>query len=227
MMKRNGFTLVEVLITLTILSLVLVLSFQSLSVFLNAASNSKSELSRTQNEVYTRLMLRSSIAGMLDYYVRNQAGLNRPFFYADNQTIQYVSSSPMVFKQSQEVLASLQIKTIDEQLGLEVTECPLKSVLFYTQPEQPLARHQACRTVSFVAFDGQIEFFTVEPAGKSSTPQFNIPGFELEKQLTAHLLPEEIQVRFVKEGKEHIWTFFSRVENIRKFYQNDGGHISA
>ena len=225
MYKQRGMTLVEVLITMTILTLVLALSYQSLSVFLKAAGNSNSLLRDKQQEIITRVALRNSVAGMLDYYVKNDEGLYRPYFYNSASAIQYVSSSPMVFKSSPEVFVFLE--KVEWQRGekLNIWECPLDAVLPYTQQEFSI-KYQQCIEVSGGLERGAISLSAeLQAAGEVRFSILN--PTQTENSETAHLLPKSISILLGGEGEENNWTFRTRVENLMKFYQIQGAGINV
>lgn len=225
MYKQRGMTLVEVLITMTILTLVLALSYQSLSVFLKAAGNSNSLLRDKQQEIITRVALRNSVAGMLDYYVKNDEGLYRPYFYSSASAIQYVSSSPMVFKSSPEVFVFLE--KVEWQRGekLNIWECPLDAVLPYTQQKFSI-KYQQCIEVSGGLERGAISLSAeLQAAGEVRFSILN--PTQTENSETAHLLPKSISILLSGEGEESNWTFRTRVENLMKFYQIQGAGINV
>ncbi len=218
-------TLVEVLITMTILTLVLALSYQSLSVFLKAAANSNSLLGEKQKEILTRVSLRNSVAGMLDYYVKNQEGLYRPYFYHSASKIQYVSSSPMVFKSFQEVFVSIEKVTVANGEQLNVWECPLSAVLPYIQQEF-VTNSEQCLEVSSGIERVNVSMSTdLEDKGEAV---FSIlRPTQTENSETAHLLPKSIKIILRDGNVKTIWNFHTRVENIMKFYEIQGAGINV
>lgn len=230
MIKQKGFTIVEVLITLTILMLVLTLSYQALSVFLSAASKNRSDFSKAQSTSLVRVKLRSSIRGMLDYYALNSQGHMRPYFIENESSIQYISVSPIIFSSEPEVLVTLSVK--DEESGegkkLELLECPLKKRMPYTQDDKLFVTNQNCELLTDKITAEQIEI-SVQRVGSNDEFE-NLTGFgQLEDVLTFHLLPSMITIKLFsahfQEPTE--WRFRTKIENKRKYFSMDGFNGNA
>ncbi len=217
-MKRVlGFSVVEVLITLTILMLVLTLSYQSLSTFLGFAVNTRSSFNEKQWESITRIKLKSSFRAMLDYYTVDENGSRTPFFIAEKMKVQYVSSSPMIFSNAPEVLVTLLVKEVsDEFFELLVLECPLKSVLPYRLSFVPVEKNEQCVQIpkSILAENIQFEVEYSEEQGR-----FQMEGFEAQAGISTylHLLPAKLSIIFEDKNNERSWLFWTKIENMRKY----------
>lgn len=225
MHNQRGFTIVEVLITLTILMLVLTLSYQSLSVFLNAASKNRSDFSKAQSTSLVRVKLRSSIRGMLDYYTLNSQGHMRPYFIENESAIQYISVSPIIFSNEPEVLVTLSVKDSESGEGkrLELIECPLKDRMPYKQVETVFSTNKSCANLTDKIEAEEIEI-SVQRVGDNNAFE-NFKGFgQIEDVLTFHLLPSLIKIKFINSNFEEPteWRFRTKIENKRKYFSMDG-----
>ena len=225
----KGFTLVEVLITLTILTFVLALSYQSLSVFLKAASKNRGHYQVVQSESLLRLKLRSSIRSMLDYYVVAPDGLNQPLFFATDEVIQYVSLSPIIYDRDDEVFVSIMIDNEQNKASLVVTECLLSSVMPHRLDEFPYETPQSCLQAIAPIEANAIEFNIQSENKKTDTSNnflMNLPGFgasqDIAQNTTKHLLPTSVEVVIQKANDTATWRFYPQVENLNKYFALDG-----
>ncbi|MFY8352763.1 PulJ/GspJ family protein [Pseudoalteromonas sp. SSM20] len=225
MIKQKGFTIVEMLITLTILMLVLALSYQALSVFLNAASKNRSDFSKAQSTSLVRVKLRSSVRGMLDYYVLNSQGHMRPYFFQNDSVIQYISVTPLIFSTEPEVLVTLQVKESDFGNGkqLKILECKLKDRMPYEQNEVHFPINDNCEVLTDKIYAENIELNVERINGSENF--LSLPGFTaVEDALTFHLLPKSISIKLYDSKIEQAteWRFQTKIENKRKYFAMDG-----
>lgn len=225
MIKANkGFSLVEVLITLSILTLVLTLSYQSLSVFLNAASKSRGDFNEAQSTSLLRVKLRASIRGMLDYYARNEDGHMRPYFIEMDSAIQYISVSPMVYSEQPEVLVTIKVieTETDENQRLEVWECPLRDQMPFSQGLAIISPNSKKCSLINNKISAETIAISVNRVNNDNSLS-TLPGFgQIEDVLTFHLLPQFLTFTFVSSEREISWRFNTKIENRRKYFNMDG-----
>lgn len=224
MTKKNlGFTIVEVLITLSILSLVLTLSYQALSVFVSAASKNRSQYVNNQDLLLTRLKLRSSITSLFDYYVPNEQGLKRPYFFQKDNEIQYISLSPMVFFDEPEVLVNLKVTEENaNQKKLEVWECPLKTTLPRQLKPEPHPINESCILFSDKLKFDDVRFDVITFDLMQKDAYVNSEQNGIDNMTTVHILPQIIKVQFYSGNSKITWNFNTKIENKRKYYEMDG-----
>jgi len=104
MRKENGFTLIEVLISTTIIAIVVYLAFLAQSFFLNIWYSNKLASNIAMEEYRVHSLMRSAIESITEYFITDpeseKAGAYYPFFNADSSSVEFVTLSSVFFKGS-------------------------------------------------------------------------------------------------------------------------------
>ena len=104
MLKKNGFTLIEVLISTTIIGLVVYLAFLAQSFFMNIWYSNKLATNIAMEEYRMHSLLRSTIESVSEYFITDpeseRAGAHYPFFNADSTSVEFVTLSSVFYKGS-------------------------------------------------------------------------------------------------------------------------------
>lgn len=104
MRKENGFTLIEVLISTTIIALVVYLAFLAQSFFLNIWYSNKLATNIAMEEYRVHSLMRSAIESITEYFITDpeseKVGAYYPFFNADSKSVEFVTLSSVFSKGS-------------------------------------------------------------------------------------------------------------------------------
>lgn len=229
MKKQNkGFTLIETLVTVTVLALLLGLAYQSVSIFMKATNNSKSRFHKIEQEVELKLNLRASIRSMLDYYVKpDPTKPKQLYLFNDDNVLRYVSLSSFFFDDRIEVTVQLETSKSNEGSELIITECPLSEFIPLSL-EQTLVVTEKCRQrnylLDYTSVSFGVELF--EEDARESLSLRNAPGitFDSESQIE-HLLPKFIKVHLQSDDSD-VWAFRPVIENKSKYLDGHGQDIN-
>lgn len=225
-MSQSGFTLIESIITITLLSLLLGLTYQSMSVFLDAANRSNSRFIQAERNIELRLKLRASIRSMMDYYVKEQGNPDKEhYFKYDTSSLQYISLSSLFFEEQREVVTKLTVENQEQLTRLVVLECPLTEVLPFTLSSD-WQKSDACREKLFEFSEQRLEFDVQFYGEKTNSIGLNIlnptQAAFAPKNETDHLLPKSISLRFTGQYSKTTWAFRPKIENRQKYLEDYG-----
>lgn len=132
MQKENGFTLIEVLISTTIIGLVVYLAFLAQSFFVNIWYSNKLATNIAMEEYRAHSLLRSAIESITEYFITDpeseRIGVRYPFFNAGSTSVEFVTLSSVFFKGSA-AAGKLSLKKNSEEKTTELiyAEAPLNT----------------------------------------------------------------------------------------------------
>ncbi|MCF6457527.1 prepilin-type N-terminal cleavage/methylation domain-containing protein [Pseudoalteromonas sp. MMG024] len=230
-MRRNskGFTLIETLVTVTVLTLLLGLAYQSMSVFIAATNKSSSRFFEVEQVVELKLKLRASVRSMLDYYVKPDPTKPKELYlYNRDNVLRFVSLSSFFFDDKTEVAIQMAAKNVDSQVFIEVTECPIAEFLPLSL-EQNFLVTENCRQQSYKLPFTSVVFNVALATSSREKQEFDLTRgfaetFKAGSELD-HLLPEAIKLQFEGEQKTE-WSFLTVIENRMKYLEGYGSTIN-
>ncbi len=141
MQKENGFTLIEVLISTTIIGLVVYLAFLAQSFFLNIWYSNKLLTYVAMEEYRVNSLLRSAIESVTEYSITDpeseKTGAHYPFFNANSTSVEFVTLSSVFFKGSAAAGRFFIKKNSEEKtLALIYEEAPLNAAYIQYQGDK-------------------------------------------------------------------------------------------
>jgi prepilin-type N-terminal cleavage/methylation domain-containing protein len=102
MRRETGFTLVEVMISTTIIALVVYLAFQAQSFFVNIWYSNKISTLSAMEDYRAHSLLRNAIESITEYFITDpeseRAGARYPYFIADGASVAFVTLSSVFSK---------------------------------------------------------------------------------------------------------------------------------
>ncbi len=226
MLKQKGFTLIEALISVTVLAFVLAITYQSLSIFLNVANKSRGNFSTVEQEIMMRLKLRASIRSMFDYYVTSSDDSKsiKHYLLSTQTYIRYISLTPIYLNHENEVAVYLSITENERGQQLRIEECPLSDILPYTITE----RWQTTENCQITLMPTYYDNITIELeniiAQTEATAHLNSSIINKEVELR-HLLPVSITFSFISGENIYRWKFIPSIENLSKYLSIQNGDI--
>ena len=141
MQKENGFTLIEVLISTTIIGLVVYLAFLAQSFFVNIWYSNKLATNVAMEEYRAHSLLRSAIESITEYFITDpeseKVGAHYPFFNADSKSVEFVTLSSVFYKGAAAV-GKLSLKKNFEEKTMELIyeEAPLNTMYIRYQGDK-------------------------------------------------------------------------------------------
>ena len=100
--RESGFTLVEVMISTTIIALVVYLAFQAQSFFVNIWYSHKLSTLAAMENYRAHTLVRSAIESITEYFITDpeseRAGARYPYFIADSASVAFVTLSSVFSK---------------------------------------------------------------------------------------------------------------------------------
>jgi prepilin-type N-terminal cleavage/methylation domain-containing protein len=142
-MKAKGFTLIEVLLAMILLSIVMYIGSLSFSIFSERWRKDMGGFNTDVSNARKLLLLRQLLHGTANYLVRDKDNHTVYFFYGDAQQLTFITNKP-VFQTEAQALVRLNVRTLENgQQQLVYSESsfittPLFSVTPLPQPEQTL-----------------------------------------------------------------------------------------
>lgn len=111
-MKAKGFTLIEVLLAMMLLSIVMYIGSLSFSVFSERWSKELGGFNTDVSDARKLLLLRQVVQGAANYLVRDSDQRAVYLFYGDATQLIFVSNSP-ILQSGQQALVRLTVETLD------------------------------------------------------------------------------------------------------------------
>jgi prepilin-type N-terminal cleavage/methylation domain-containing protein len=110
-MKARGFTLIEVLLAMVLLSIVMYIGSLSFSVFSERWSKELGGFNQDVSETRKLLLLRQLFLGAANYLVRDASDDPVYLFDGNSQHVKFVTNAP-IFQTDNQALVSLEVKTL-------------------------------------------------------------------------------------------------------------------
>ncbi|MEH8021208.1 prepilin-type N-terminal cleavage/methylation domain-containing protein [Rheinheimera metallidurans] len=134
-MKAKGFTLIEVLLAMVLLSVVMYIGSLSFSIFSERWRKDLGSFNTHVSDAKKLLLLRQLLHGAANYIVRDTNNNAVYLFYGDEQQLVFITNQP-IFQTAAQALVRLTVKTLPsgEQQLLYAESSFLKQPLFRDAP---------------------------------------------------------------------------------------------
>lgn len=208
--NNNGFTLIEMLISVTILAMVLTLSYQAFGLYLKNFGSTKSLISGAQTNLKTQLKLRYSIASMMDYYVDDGSGETMLLLSTQNNTLRYASNYS-ILGFGNEVVTTLAMNE-QQPNELVITECDLAQNLILSISQQ--IEQSSCRSE---VLQQPVSDFTITAIEAKPIITFDDISESYVEAEAQHLLPRAIKVSYTYQETQYQSVFRTHIRNLPKY----------
>lgn len=218
---NQGFTLVEMLISITILAMVMALSFQAFSLYLNTFSRTKSIVSEAESLMVSQFRFRNSISSMRDYYVSHNGDAALLVNYSDG-SLEYVSAYSIT-GYAGDVIVKWYIDTESENDNLMLIECPLSKVL---PLELAFEFNNDNCTKSLFIENGQN--FNLSYTQHPEVYAYDDVSQNVELVTRRHLLPQSVTLTYSRDDESIEFIALTKARNLVKLleYTKDVTQVS-
>src|SRR5690606_924400 len=111
LMRARGFTLIEVLLAMMLLSIVMYIGSLSFSIFSERWSKELGGFNQDVSETRKLLLLRQVFRGAANYLLRDASDDPVYLFDGNSQRVKFVTNAP-IFQTDNQALVSLEVKTL-------------------------------------------------------------------------------------------------------------------
>lgn len=222
-MKAKGFTLIEVLVALMLLSMVMYIGSLSFSIFSERWRKELGSFNDDVNNTRNLLLLRQVLHGTANYLVRDNNNQPTYLYYGDESQLVFVTNAPLL-ETAYQAWVQLSIKTTEHgQQQLWYAEASFKSgALLSLAPPEFTGKKMRLLTNSNIRFNyfGWPTFaarirYTEDRAGKPVwQPSYNAATVGVipyavnvtwaENEPMVFMLPHDNRVNFIKMYDEQI-----------------------
>lgn len=208
--RQSAFTLVEMLISVSILAMVLTLSYQAFGIYLKSFGSTKSLVSESELAISTDLKLRYSIAAMSDYYVKENDEKVKLYFKHSEDSIEYVSTYSILGFNA-DVVTQIAYLRDESSSSLRVKECPLNKLLLLSY--EGISESENCKVTDVLS---GVESLSIAVEEQKTILTFNDTLEEYEQSEAMHLLPKNITLSYSVNGIKGELYAATKIRNIVK-----------